>query len=344
MVKNRFRQLAVAVALVAIVSAIVPAVGQAAGPGGTGPDDALAPGAGTQHLNVGQDLWYAFSTAGLDRNNNPSKVLVRMSVQPAGSATFFIWDRQRLAARAISTNPNQDDPPVGQGTILTTKDGDNTVARYNGDLIWTNAFQAPTTYYVQVRQTGSQPSDYTLSITGDAVSFPAAAAPVQLAASNPGQAAGATASSAPLILPATGNQPAAGSGPDTALPATGQPMTVKPGQQIWYKIQFPGTSDSTVHPVVFAELVGDPGTGINFDVWTAERLRARAVSDNPDKDAPPVGMGTVLNYKSGDKTLARYGGNLIWKGDAKDAGTYYFVVQTSGQTPVQYQLYTTLQQ
>lgn len=343
MFKRQFRLLAFVVALLSITGLMVPAVGMAAGPTGMGPGDALAPAGVAQHLNPGQTTWYVFSTAGKDADNSPSNVLVRLHAQPAGSAAFNIWSQGRLQARPAADNPDKDEPPVGQGTIQFTKDGDATVARYGGDLIWSDAFLVPTTYYVEVRQTGAQPSDYTLSITGDAVSFPTAAPQVKLAANTNSARTNSAANQAPLVLPATG-QAAAGSQMNTALMATGQTMTLKPGQQQWYRVDVPGTRDDNAHPKVLAELVSTSGNRPNFVVWTPDRLRARDLADNPDRDAPPVGRGMLLQYADGAATLSRYGGDLIWQGDASKAATYYIVVESSGQTPAQYQLHVTTQQ
>jgi len=332
MFKRQFQPLACAVALVAVTLLMFPAVAFAGAPAGSGPADALAPTDAWQHLNPGQEVWYAVSSAGADSSNKPSKMFVRLHAQPAGSAAFNVWTQARMQARAVADNPLKDAPPVGVGARQIVKDGDNTVDLYGGDLVWTAGLMDPETYYVQVRQTGAQPSDYRLSVTGDTVSFPTAVPSVQVAAAGP------AANSAPLTLPATGTQQMFGNGPDTTVWPTGQMVTINPGQQHWYQIRVPGTSDSTLHPSVFAELAAYPSKGAKFSVWTPERLRARAVADNPAKDAPPVGQGTPANYQDGANTLSLYGGDLVWRGDAKNAVTYYIVVEPTGQLPVQYRL------
>lgn len=341
MLSKRTRQFAFAVALLAIASMMIPMVASADAIAGSGPANALAPASTAQHLNVGQQTWYVFSTAGKDADNTPSKVLVRMRAQPEGSANFNIWSQARMQARNVADNPDRDAPAVGKGFQSKMNDGGNDFLLYGGDLIWTDSFKQPATYYVQVVQNGAQPSDYVLSITGDAVSFPTMQAQNQLASNTTKSGPNA----APLVLPATGNdQSLLGRGPESALMATGQTTTVKPGQQVWYKVQFPGTRDSDVHPNVFAELMSFPNNAAKFTVWTPERLRARAIADNPNKDAPAVGYGLVMDYKDGDNTLSRYSGNPVWLGDAKEAGTYYIVVEPAGQSAAQYQLHVALQQ
>lgn len=348
MFKSVFQRLALVLALVVVLGLMAPAAAALADTptGGGGPGDALAPTNTMQHLNVGQERWYAFHSDGADRDNTPSQVFIMLNAQPGGSARFNVWSTERLLARQVSSNPNKDAPAVGEGTQVAFKDGDNTLYRYNGALVWGAGFMHPVTYYVQVQQTGSQPTDYRLSITGDAVTFPTATQNVQLAA-NTNSAPAASANNAPLTLPATGNQASpqespAGSSLDTAMGANGRLMSVKPGQQQWYKISVPGTSDSDAHPYVIADLKALAGGGARFTVWTTERLRAWAVSSNPNKDAPAVGVGAVETYKDGDTTLERYGGDLIWRGDAKNVVTYYILVEPTGSQPAQYQLFTTL--
>lgn len=346
MFKSRFRRVVSALALIAVLCLMGPAAALADTPTGTGPSDALAPTNTMQHLNVGQERWYAFHTDGADRQNNPSQVFVMLNAQPNGSARFNIWSTERMLARQVSSDPNKDAPPVGEGTQVSFKDGDNTLYRYNGALVWGAGFMHPATYYIQVQQTGSQPADYQLSVTGDAVTFPTATQNVQLAA-NTNPAPAASASKAPLTLPATGNQASpqespSGSSLETAMSANGRLMNIRPGQQQWYKISVPGNSDTDLHPYVLTDLKTLSGGGARFTVWTAERLRERTVASNPDKDAPPLGVGVVETYKDGDTTLTRNSGDLIWRGDARNATTYYILVEPTGSQPAQYQLFTTL--
>jgi hypothetical protein len=325
-----------AMALVCSVGLMVPAVSMASAPSGSGPNDALAPTGTTQHLNVGQEHWYAFHSDGADRDNNPSQVFIQMNAQPAGSARFNVWSTERLLARQVSDDPHKDAPAVGEGTRVAFKDGDNTLLRYNGALVWGAGFKEPVTYYVQVQQTGSQPSNYQLSITGDAVTFPTA---VQTTTAS----SASSESPAPVVLPATGTMQA-GSSMSTALVPTGAPMTLKSGQQQWYRVQVPGTRDDAARPAILATLKAQQPGAAKFTVWTADRLHTRATSDDPNKDAPAIGSGTVQNYKDGANTLSRFNGDLVWKGDARDAATYYIVVEPTGSAPVDYQLSTTFTQ
>src|SRR5512136_2643655 len=131
MFKKQLSRFALMAALVTTLGVMAPSLGQAAGPTGTGPDDAMAPTGTMEHLNVGQSRWYAFSSAGKDRNGDPSHVLITLYAQPDGSAGFNIWTPERLAERAASTNPNKDAPPVGVGAKVEYTRNDNTRDLFN---------------------------------------------------------------------------------------------------------------------------------------------------------------------------------------------------------------------
>jgi hypothetical protein len=317
-------------ALVLALGLMTPGTAWAGAPTGTGPSDAMAPTGNYQHLNPGQEHWYVFQTTG--QHGSPSQALVTLAAQPNESAQFSIWTDSQLAKRATASNPSKDAPAIGQGTKLTYTSGAATLERYNGALAWTGTFNDPTKLYVQVQPTGMRSTDYLLNISGTALNFPTvgvvtAAAPAL------------SESPAPLVLPVTGPSQA-GSSMSLAMVPTGAQMTVKPGQPHWYVINVPGNHDA--HPAIVTELRAQPSGAAKFTVWTADRLHARAISSHPDKDGPPVGVSMVQTYKDGTQTLSRYGGNPIWKGDARDAGTYYVVVETTGATPADYQLFTTI--
>jgi len=332
MFKHRHYKFVLALVLVLAVGFMTPAAGLAGAPTGTGPNDAMAPTGTYQHLNLGQEQWYVFYAAG--QQGSPAQALVTLLAQPDGSARFSIWNDNLLAKRATASNPNKDAPPLGQGTKQTYQSGDATLERFNGALAWMGGFTQPGKYYVQVQQSGLRPTDYLLNITGNALTFPTAMqATVGTLTSS--------ASPAPEVLPATGTLQA-GTSLSTAMIPTGAPMTVKPGQAHWYVIKVPGNHDA--HPTILTELRAQPQGAAKFTVWTADRLRTRASSTNPNKDAPPLGVGLVQTYKDGANTLSRFGGNPIWKGDGRDAATYYIVVEATGAVPADYQLLTTFTQ
>ena len=347
--KKQFGRLATWIVLLALLSIALPGAALAQGPTGSTPDAPLLPSSTSRHLDIGGQDWYAFSTAGADRDGAVSHVLITLNTIPDGSATFKVWTAEGLRELATE-DPDHPVNAMGEGTKLEYQDGALTLDRYGGALVWHNGFRFGGTFYVQVGQVGDKASDYLLTITGDDIWFPAHAKaaetePIAAATDGAQQAQGMDSASTQTsrAIPAVVNPaiPASivpGSGMDTAMTPAGQWETIQPGTQQWYAIKFPGVRNDEDQLNVEVELAAAPTGGAKFTVWTADRLALRAASSNPDEDAPPVGSGTVQSYEDGGQTLSRHGGNLFWSGDAAVGGTVYVVVETSRSTPAQYSL------
>jgi hypothetical protein len=341
MFTKQYQRLTLVAALITALSIFSPAL--AAGPTGGSPNDALAPTGGTVHLTAGQQQWYIFHTDGVDANNHPSKVDVRLMAAPQGSATFLVWTADQLNQMRFQ-DPNNPVKPLGQGTVSTFQDNGQTVDRYNGALIWAEDARIGNTYYLQVQTTGMQDSNYTLTVTGDALSFPtqlAQAGPRTLpvtgsaAAPTPTQTQSQTAAQSQSANAA--NQ--AGSGPDHAFNTAGQSMTLQPGQQHWYAIQAAGDSSGTAHPTIQARLTANPQGAATFFVWTPQRLHDFNLTVGSNTPTKPVGQGTKITGKdSSGNTFDQFNGDLFWTGDARTGGTFYVVVQNTSQSAVQYTL------
>jgi hypothetical protein len=324
MFAKHFGRSALLPALVILLVLLTPALSLAQG---SGPNDALAPAGGSVHLAPGQQQWYVFTTSGADRDD-PSKVAVTLRASPQGSAAFNIWTADQLREMQ-NQDPNEPVEPIGRGTKVTEKQGDETVDLFGGALIWAQDWGPGQTYYVQVLSTGPE-SDYGLSITGGRISFPAPPAPAQ-----------------PSTLPVTGVEPSqaavpeqrpSGSSLETALTSFGQSRTLSPGQQQWYTFKIAGASENEATPRIKLQLTGQPAGGAKFSVWTNERLQADAQRAFDDK-LGPVGMGTKVTVRESDNTrVDQYGGDLFWYGDARTGDTFYVVVEPTGTAPVQYSL------
>lgn len=322
---------ALGVALVLLVGLMTPTLSLAAG---SSPDAPLAISTQSRTLEVGGQDWYAFTTAGADSNNDPSHVLIVLSPDPAGSATFKVWSAEGLKEKATE-DASHPIYAMGEGTKLEYRDGSLTLDRYGGDLVWHGGFNVGGTFYVQVGQTGSTASNYRLTITGDNISFPASATTT---------ATTSQAQSAPAVSGAVSNSaiPAAkvpGSNINTAMTPTGQMVTVNPGGKQWYAVHVDRLAQDEDRQNLNVELVAPAGSA-NFTVWTAERLAERATSDDPDKKAPPIGQGTVSAYRDGGQTVNRDNGYLTWSGDVSSGGTFYILVSSTSADPVQYTLNT----
>jgi hypothetical protein len=331
MFKKQLNRFALVAALVTTLGLMAPTIGLAAGPTGTGPNDAMAPTGTIEHLNAGQSRWYVFHSAGKDKNGDPSHVLITLFAQPDGSAGFNVWTKERLAEHLTAANPDKDAPPVGEGTKLQLNSADNPNPKYlfNGALIWAEGFVFPSTYLVEVYTTGSQASDYTLTITGDAVTFP-----TSVTTSQRDQA------STPAMQAALAGMPSGGTGPDNALAPSPDWQHLNVGQSRWYAFSSAGKDKNGDPSHVLITLFAQPDGSAGFNVWTKERLAEHAVADNPDKDAPPIGEGTKLQFSSPDNPNTKYGfnGALIWAGGINEAGTYFVEVYQTGTQASDYQL------
>jgi hypothetical protein len=140
-----------------LFSSAPPAV--AGQPGGTGPDDALAPADEWQPLEPGKSLWYAFYYKG-----DGSQIEVRMDVEPKDpevGATFAVWTPEEINDWRLGLEAQ----PVGRGSRDPTA---------GGSLLWTGSFTTEGTYYVVVEHTGTPgTSYYLLEISGSSVSVSA---------------------------------------------------------------------------------------------------------------------------------------------------------------------------
>jgi hypothetical protein len=149
---KRISSLAVLALLVSLIGLLIPVAAFAAQ---SGPDSAMALPSGGQMLAVGQRVWYAFQYAG-----DGSQILVDMSAQPGGSASFAVWTPDDVRNWAQGGG----EKPIGRGT-------DNPF--YNDDLVWSGNFNTAGTYYIVVDQTGGAPATINLHVTGSGVAAPA---------------------------------------------------------------------------------------------------------------------------------------------------------------------------
>jgi len=329
MLSKRLNRSALGIALILLVGLVTPTLSLASG---STPNAPLAVSTQSRTLEVGGTDWYAFTTAGMDSNNDPSHVLIVLSPDPTGSATFKVWSAEGLKEKATE-DISHPISPMGQGTKLQYQDGSLTLDRYGGDLVWHGGFNVGGTFYVQVGQTGSSPSKYRLTITGDSISFPASAATTGQGQTTQAVSAAVTNSAIPLAR-------VPGSSIGTSMAPTGQMVTINPGGQQWYAVKVDRLAKDEDKQNLNVELVAPAGSA-KFAVWTLQRLAERAISDDPNKKAPPIGQGTVNSYQDGSKTVDRDQGYLTWSGDVSYGGTYYIVVSSNNSAdPIQYTLKT----
>jgi hypothetical protein len=316
------RKLLVGMMIVCLL--LSPALALADTPGGTGPDDALAPSGEWTPLTKGERHWYAFEYQGHqemqkveDEEDEEEAIWVSSSIQilldsePDNGVAFSVWTPENIRLWALG----EEVEPVGRG-------GEDEYAP--GDLCWCGTFEEPGTYYVVVEHTGQGPetSYYTLDIRGSDVSF---TAPMAMPAKADEPAAGeeglATAE------PETG----AGAGPDNALAPTDEWVSITGGDALWYAFQYQGhhvfeeNEDDEEVAIWVASPVeiwldAEPDQAVVFSIWNEDQVRAWAQGE----EIEPVGRGTENENEAGD---------LFWAGSLGNPGRYYVVVENQGAEP-----------
>jgi hypothetical protein len=126
-------------------------------PSGAQPASALPLPNDVQTLSTGQQRWYVFQNGGSDY-----QTLIQLSATPQGSASFSVWDKDRLAAWQSSN----DFKPLGRGTVsVLDRNGDNPRPLFNGDPVWSGSVPVSGPLYVRVDQQGSTPASFRLNLT-----------------------------------------------------------------------------------------------------------------------------------------------------------------------------------
>ena len=124
-----------------------------------------------------------------------------------------------------------------------------------------------------------------------------------------------------------------GTGPGDALAPSGEWTALTRGEKHWYAFEYRGHQEMQavedeedeeeavwVSSRIQVLLDAEPDQGITFAVWTPENIRNWALG----QEVEPVGRGGEDEYAPGD---------LCWCGTFQEPGTYYVVVEHTGQGP-----------
>ena len=316
-------------AVVIIVCLFGPALVLADAPGGTGPDDALAPSGEWTPLTRGEEHWYAFEYQGHQEMQDvegeedeveaywvSSNIKILLDSEPDQGITFSVWTPANIRTWALG----EEVEPVGRG-------GQDEHAP--GDLCWCGTFEEPGTYYVVVEHTGQGPGTayYTLDIGGPDVLFTAPTAIPEEAAELAAEAEEPTPVEAEAV---------SGTGPDKALAPSDEWIPISEGDVYWYAFQYQGhhryeeDEDGDEVAIWVATpteiwLDAEPDDAVVFAVWTGEQVRAWAMGE----EIEPVGRGTENENEPGD---------LFWAGSLGNPGRYYVVVEHQGAEPDSFRL------
>ncbi|MGD9049646.1 MAG: hypothetical protein PVF77_16435 [Anaerolineae bacterium] len=326
-------------AAMAIICLLVsPALVVADAPGGTGPDDALAPSGEWTSLTRGQEHWYALEYQGHQEMQpvedgdddeeeavwTHSRIQVLLDSEPDDSIAFSVWTPENVRTWGLG----EEMEPIGRGG----KD-----KHAPGDLCWCGTFEEPGTYYVVVEHTGQGPETayYSLEIRGRDVSF---TAPAAVPAAAPAAASAAAAEPAAVAdEPATGEDGSgAGRGPDNALFAGDGWIPIAGGETLWYVFDYRGHHEfeededgeevaTWIATPAQIWLDSEPDASVVFDLLTQEQVRLWAQGEEFD----PVGRGTENENEPGD---------LFWAGSLGTPGRYYVLVENQGAEPGSFRL------
>ncbi len=124
-----------------------------------------------------------------------------------------------------------------------------------------------------------------------------------------------------------------GTGPDDALAPSGEWTPLTKGEKHWYAFEYQGHQEMQkvedeedeeeavwVSSRIQILLDSEPDEGVAFSVWTPENIRVWAQGE----EVEPVGRGGADEHAPGD---------LCWCGTFQEPGTYYVVVEHTGQGP-----------
>jgi hypothetical protein len=317
---KRRRSLALIVVALGALFLGVYGMSQAAGrTAGSGPADALALPSGWQTLTAGQQTWYAF-----DYSGDKSEIVAQLSASPAGSAAFAIWsptDVERWSQGYAVT-------PTGRGSAN---------ANYNDDLIWAGSSSYAGTWYVVVEPAGQAQTWFSVKVSGSGVTRHVTSATTASATPTPAVAQPTDASSAIVAAARTAvalqSTPTAGFQPYTPTPAPkGQNVgydalplpdgwqSLGVGQHVWYAFQYAGDKSQ-----IMIQLHAEPQGSAKFTVWSPDVLQ-RWVEGY---FYTPTGSGSASSV---------YNGDLIWSGKNMIKGTWYVIVEQTGNAATHYTL------
>lgn len=231
----------VTAAMLLSLTLVGPAV--AAGPGGTGPDDAMVVTDEWMPVSLGEKHWFAFNFD-YDKEATDQMIQVTLYAKPKNGATFSVF----TPAEAEHWRKTGEYVAIGAGS-------ENEFAK--GQLSWAGTFKSSGTYYVVVEHSTlvKSPTDCKLEVTGKGVS-------TAVAVAAPAPVAAAPAPAAPVALE--------GSGPDFAMKPAADYVGLASGQAHWYafKYDYDGKVDN-----IIVRIYAEPKGSAFFTIRTPEQAQ-----------------------------------------------------------------------
>lgn len=258
-----FRRTVSLIALVTLIALLLPAQALAAGAGGSGPHDTLAPDGTWTGIEAGQRHWYSFFYEG-----DESQITVSMDAEPKDGAVFKIYTPRQVADWGLADV--EEDKPCGCGT-------ENEYAK--ADHFWSGNFNTTGNYYVVVEHSGVRPATayYSLLAAGEGVYVRPATVRIT--------------HRAPAVAETRAPAVERGATPATAIGLNQDFEQLEMGHEHWIKFDYTG-DESQITVALFVE----PSHGASFSVWTPELMRQYQAG----QDVDPIGRGSENEYASGD--------------------------------------------
>ncbi len=240
-------------------------------------------------IAANSDTWFRFDYGFIA----PPRTVVTLDIVNGAQSGlgFEVWAPEIIAEW-------WKEKPTGQGMVLSI---DCTTGTLRGggqcqskDLLWIGAFGSVGTYYVRVINNNSSPSQFLLTVQGTSVS------PAPTLAFRPTATATravARAQPAPPHTPTVVALPTPYDDPYHAAWLDGQMHSLPGNSATWYKFDYGVPGNFQFRPPVGLRLVGAAGTGMEFEVWSADRL--------PEWwTRKPVGRGTLeVSYSCANETV-----------------------------------------
>ncbi len=199
--------------------------------------------------------------------------------------TFAVWTPDMVTDMA-------DNKPIGLGSTFNV--GSDSGIVQSTDLMWSGAFGASGSYYVQVTNPNSAAMSAQLMISGSGVSL----APIAV-----------TGPSANAAQPGPNTDD-----PNKAVALNGASQTVPANSAMWFSFNYAVNTDTGARPVQTITLANGTASGLSFQVYSPDLL------NNWWQNAP-IGSGTT-EMVAGENGMAP-SADLTWTGAFGGSGTYY---------------------
>lgn len=326
--------------------------------GGTGPDDAVTPTGQRTTLAPRERRWYTFKY-NFNQNendddtvdNDASEAIVELRMAQAGALSFEVWSQDDVNR----WQNGEDFTPTGAGTpAFAIGEGDDD--RDRTLLRWVGSGEATVTYYIIVRNNTEETVSYRLTVTGESVSFPAAAAPgdgamdstaamTSTTTSDMGETAAMTdtmstdsTTAMTGTMAVTDTAMSGGAGPENAMTINGQRETLAAGAQRWYTFEYAydpeADTDNTPSNAIVELRMAQAGS-LNFEIWSGDNVQQW----QNNEDFTPTGAGTpAFAIEEGSNADNRDRALLRWVGSSEASVRYYVIVTNNTDAPAMYRL------